>query len=94
MCIASAAVEVTLARFRATLRLTWADPESPDERVFSYWNNESVTPEACDREEVMHIIRASDGAFRLEIANLLHTGALEDLEETLYEWASDEGWFD
>jgi len=94
MCSASAAVVVTLARFRATLRLTWADPESPGERVFSYWNNEAVTPEACDRAEVMHIVRASDGAFCLEIANLLHTGNLEDLEEILYEWACDEGWFD
>ena len=36
---------VTLAGFRATLRVTWADPESPGERVFSYWNNEAVTPE-------------------------------------------------
>ena len=85
---------VTLTGFRATLRLTWADPESPGERVFSYWNNEAVPPEDCDRAEVMHIVRASDGAFRLEIANLLHTGNLEDLEEILYEWACDEGWFD
>jgi len=87
-------VAVTLAEFRATLRLTWADPGSPGERVFSYWNNEAVTPEACDREEVLHIARASDGAFRLEIANLLHTGSLEDLEYVLYSWARDEGWFD
>ena len=42
----------------------------------------------------MHIVRASEGSFRLEIANLLHNGALEDLEEILYEWACDEGWFD
>ena len=85
---------VTLAGFRATLRVTWADPESPGERVFSYWNNEAVTQEACDREEVLHIVRASDGAFRLEIANLLHTGSLEELESVLYSWACDEGWFD
>ncbi len=32
-------------------------------------------------------------AFRLEIANLVHSGSLEELEEILYEWASDEGWF-
>jgi len=85
---------VTLADFRATLRLTWADPDSPGERVFSYWNNEAVTPDACDRGEVMHIVRSSDGAFRLEIANLLHSGTLEELEQVLYKWAGDEGWFD
>ena len=88
------AMGVTLADFRATLRLTWADPEAPGERVFSYWNNEAVTPAACDRTEVLHIVRASDGSFRLEIANLLHTGPLEDLESVLYAWACDEGWFD
>ncbi len=85
---------VTLADFQATLRLTWADPESPDERVFSYWNNEAVTPEACDRTEVMHIARSPDGAFYLEISNVLHTGTLEELEKILYEWARDEGWLD
>ena len=41
----------------------------------------------------MHIIRASDGTFRLEIANMLHIGTLEELEEILYQWACDEGWF-
>lgn len=90
----AAALGVTLADFRATLRLTWADPESPGEKVFSYWNNEAVTPQVCDREEVLHIVRASDGAFRLEIANLLHTGSLEELESVLFSWAFDEGWFD
>jgi hypothetical protein len=78
-------VEVALAVFRATLRLTWADPESPGERVFSYWNNEAVTPEDCDHAEVMHVVRASDGAFRREIAHFFHAGDLEDLEEILHE---------
>ena len=85
---------VTLADFRATLRLTWADPESPGERVFSYWNNQAVTPDACDREEALHIVRSSDGAFRLEIGNLMHSRSLEELDRVLYEWAGDEGWFD
>lgn len=85
---------VTLADFRATLRLTWADPESPGERMFSYWNNEAVTPESCDRTEVMHIARTSHGDFYLEIANILHAGPLEELEEILYQWACDEGWLD
>jgi hypothetical protein len=32
--------------------------------------------------------------FRLEIANLLHTGTLEELEGILYSWAREEGWLD
>ena len=44
-CTGLAFVSVTLTDFRATLRLT-VDPESPSERVFSYWNNEAFTPES------------------------------------------------
>lgn len=85
---------MSLADFRATLRLTRADPDGRGEKVFSYWNNDGVTPESCDREEVLHIVRAGDGSFRLEIANLSHEGSLEELESILYEWARDEGWLD
>lgn len=85
---------VSLSEFRATLRLTWVDPEGRGEMIFSYWNNGSVTHELCDREEVLNIIRRADGSFYLQIANLLHKGSLEELEEALYEWAKDEGWFD
>lgn len=85
---------VTLTQFRATLRLTWVDDESRGEKVFSYWNNESVTHEVCNREEVLHIIRRFDGSFHLQIANIVQEGSLEELEEALYEWASDEGWLD
>ena len=84
---------VSLAEFRATLRLTWADSEGRGEKVFSYWNNESVTHDLCDREEVLHIVRRPDGSFYLQIANQLREGALEGLEEALFEWARDEGWF-
>ena len=87
-------VAASIAEFRASLRLTWADPRSPGERVFSYWNNEAVTSESCDRDEVLHIVRSADGGFRLEIANLLHSGSLEELEGILYAWALDEGWLD
>ncbi len=85
---------LSLADFRASLRLTWEDPEGCGEKFFSYWNNKSTTPESCDREEVLHIVRASDGSFRLEIANLLHRGSFEELECILYNWDRDEGWFD
>ena len=85
---------VSLAEFRATLRLTWADADSHGEKVLSYWNNEAVTQDLCDRDEVLHITRATDGVFRLEIANVLHSGSLEELEVILYTWARDEGWFD
>jgi hypothetical protein len=36
-------VVVSLADFRATLRLTWTDPEGYGEKFFTYWNNESAT---------------------------------------------------
>ena len=84
---------VSLSEFRATLRLTWVDAEGRGEKVFSYWNNESVTHESCDREEVLHIVRRHDGTFYLQIANLVQDGTLERLEEMLYTWAMDEGWF-
>jgi hypothetical protein len=84
----------SLAEFRATMRLTWADPDSPGEKVVSYWNNQAVTADSCDREEVLHLVRCGDGDFCLEIANLQHRGALEELEEVLYSWALDEGWLD
>jgi hypothetical protein len=85
---------VTLAQFRATLRLTWIDAEGREEKVFSYWNNESVTHDLCNREEVLHIVRRSDGSFYLQIANQLQEATLEELEENLYAWALDEGWLD
>jgi len=83
---------VSLEEFTATLRLTWNDPAGAGEKVFSYWNNECVTSDAVNSEEVLHIVRARNGEFRLEIANLLHKGTLEELEGTLYAWALDEGW--
>lgn len=84
----------SLADFRATLKVTWIDPDGRGEKVFSYWNNQSVTHELCDREEVLHLVRRADGAFYLQIANQLQEGPLEELEEALYEWARDEGWID
>ncbi len=83
---------VTLSEFRATLRLTQVDDEGRGEKVFSYWNNESVTSKLCPREDVLHLIRRANGSFYLEIANIVQEGSLEELEEALYEWASDEGW--
>jgi hypothetical protein len=86
--------EVTLNEFRATLRLTWADPEGRAEKIFSYWNNEGATHESCDRQEVLHIMRMADGRFYLEIANTVREGTLEQLEQELFGWARDEGWLD
>ena len=83
-----------LSQFRATLRVTWVDAEGRGEKVFSYWNNESVTHALCNREEVLHIVRRLDGSFYLQIANRLQGGRLEELEEALFDWARDEGWFD
>lgn len=85
---------VTLIEFRATLRLTWVDADGRGEKVFSYWNNESVTSRLCVREDVLHLIRRANGSFYLEIANIIQEGSLEELEEALYEWARAEGWLD
>ena len=84
----------SLSEFRGTLRLTWIDAEGRGEKVFSYWNNEAVTHESCDREEILHIVRRHDGSFYLQIANQLQEATLEELEENLYAWALDEGWLD
>jgi len=84
----------TLAAFRATLKLTWEDPSLEGDKVFSYWNNSAVTSSQCDLGEVLHITRCNNGSFLLQIANLLHEGTLEALEEILYRWALDEGWLD
>lgn len=83
---------VSLAEFTATLKLTWNDPARNGDRIFSYWNNETVCSDSVNSEEVLHIVRSRDGEFRLEIANLLHKGTLEELEGILYAWALDEGW--
>lgn len=82
----------SIGEFRSSLRLTWESPDTLGELIFSYWNNHSVTSFFCDTEEVLHITRRRDGSFHLQIANLAHTGTLEELEEILYGWALDEGW--
>lgn len=84
----------SIEEFRSSLRLTWESPDNPGELIFSYWNNASATSSSCDAEEVLHINRRRDGSFHLQIANLVHTGTLEELEEILYDWALDEGWLD
>jgi len=78
--------------FRSSLRLTWESPDTPGELILSYWSNASATSSFCDTEETLHISRRRDGSFQLQIANLVHTGTLEELEEILYGWALDEGW--
>ena len=84
----------TLKAFRSTLKLTWDDQSLHGDKIFSYWNNWATTSSHCDMEEVLHITRCADGSFLLQIANLLHEGTLEALEEILYRWALDEGWLD
>jgi hypothetical protein len=82
----------SIEKFRATLRLTWESEEHPGELIFSYWSNGAVTSSRCDTDEVLHIRRKLDGSFYLPIANLVHTGTLEELEAIFYGWALDEGW--
>ncbi len=84
----------TLEAFRSTLKLTWEDASTDRSKIFSYWNNAATTSRQCDLEEVLHIKRRPNGTFFLQIANLLHEGSLERLEEILYRWALDEGHLD
>lgn len=82
----------SLKEFRSTRRAIKDEAAGRGEEVFSYWNNDSVTQENLDRDEVLHIVRSADGSFYLQIGNLLHSGTLTELEEALYQWALDEGW--
>ncbi|MCP9877997.1 hypothetical protein KBZ17_15455 [Cyanobium sp. A2C-AMD] len=85
--------EVSIDEFRATLKVSSGEPLSRGEEVYSYWNNQSADPICFDPEEGLHIVRRTDGSFYLEIGNILHQGPLAELEEKLFEWAGDEGWF-
>ena len=82
----------SIGEFRSSLGLTWESPDTLGELIFGYWSSHSVTSSFCDIEEVLHINRRRYGSFHLQIANLAHTGTLEELEEILYGWALDEGW--
>lgn len=85
--------DISIGEFRATLKVSRGDMDVGGEEIYSYWNNQSADRTHFDLEEVLHITRKTDGSFYLEIGNLLHHGTLEELEEILFEWAQDEGWF-
>lgn len=85
--------EISIDEFRASLKVSSDEALGCGEQVYSYWNNQSASPAHCDREEVLHVMREADGSFYLEIGNILHRGPLAELEEKLFEWARDEGWF-
>lgn len=83
---------VALSRPQETHRLTCVNSEGHGEKILSYWNNQSVTHDACNREEALQIVRRLESSFYLQIANIVQEGLLEELEKALYEWARDEGW--
>jgi hypothetical protein len=85
--------EVSIDKFRATLNVSSGEPVSRAEEVYSYWNTKSADPICFDPEDGLHIMRRTNGSFYLEIGNILHQGPLAELEEKLFEWARDEGWF-
>ena len=85
---------VSVEQFRATLKISVDEQKAPGEVIYSYWNNQLASSTCCNIEEVLHIMRRSDGLFYLEIGNLVHTASLAILEEKLFEWARDEGWLD
>lgn len=84
----------SLEEFRSTLRFIQDPTTDRNEVVLGYWNNDITTEGELPREELLHIVRACDGSYYLEIANVLHTGSLPELERILFDWAASEGFFD
>ena len=60
------------------------------ETILVYWSNADPLPKF---EESLHIKCGPNQRHYLEIANMRYEGTLADLEEVLYQWAIDEGWF-
>ena len=82
---------VSIQDFRSTRRILTVDDAPQSESILSYWNNSGPD---FDFDEVLHIKCGPNEKYYLEIANTLHEGTLQELEEVLYQWALDEGWFD
>jgi len=82
---------ISIDDFRSTLRVITPGGETDHETIYTYWNN---SDEDLGQEEILHLKRRNDGGYHLEIANVLYEGSHQELEEVLYQWALDEGWFD
>ena len=82
---------ISIDDFRSTLRVIAPCDATDVDKVFTYWNNSG---EDLDLDETLHLRCRNDGQCYLEIANVLYEGSLQVLEEFLYHWALDEGWFE
>jgi hypothetical protein len=85
---------VSLKEFRATLVIVGGETIGNKEELYTYWNNREPKFDDRDRESILHIVRKEDGSFYLEIGNMVYLGSLDELEERLFIWAADEGFFD
>jgi hypothetical protein len=77
--------------FRSTRRLLTVPAPLGVETVLAYWNNVDPLP---NLDEALHINCGPNQSYYLEIANMKYEGSLAELEEVLYQWAFEEGWFD
>jgi hypothetical protein len=59
-------------------------PQSQGKRFVSNWIHEADGSECVDHCELLGVFRSIDGGLRLEDANLLHCGSLEELEGIIY----------
>jgi hypothetical protein len=82
---------VSLAQFRASLQVGHQLVDEI-EKAFVYWSKAPIDRNAELTEDALRIMRRPNGSFYLEIGNLIHEGELSALEETLFNWARDEGW--
>jgi hypothetical protein len=86
--------QVSIEQFRASLAVRIDRNVDTLEQVYTYWNRPRNNSLTLEEEEALCIRKKPDGSFYLEIGNLLHQGDLPELEEILFYWARDEGWFD
>jgi hypothetical protein len=53
-----------------------------------------VTHDACNKEEVLHVVKRFANSLYLQIANIAQEESPEVVEKAWHEWASEEGWLD
>ena len=84
---------VSLDQFRFSLQVIHLQGEKHHELAFVYWNSKRLSSPSTLQDDILVIMRRFDGSFYLEIGNLVHVDTLNALEEKLFAWAVDEGWF-
>lgn len=84
---------LTLSEFRDTLRVLPLNADTSTKELYIYCGEMGTASHPENTEELLHILHTKDGRYILEIANLCFIDELPVLEEALYNWAKDEGWF-